>query len=296
VNDSGIESEWECEPEPPEPPEPPKTPEPPDSSKWNLWLPKIPPPPSFQPGGLDGSAGFSIRDLVGAVQHDTPYEKILAYLGHHSHPSANSIKAHINDPVEGFPAMFYAAATNNEWIIRLFFKYGGNVNAVYGSPPLPLLVFAIANSKTIEYDTTTSVATLLSLGADASVVPKAFYSPFCQDLPERGPSDEDLGNLDDLKIQWCKSLDTRAMVAETLNLTQRYHLEKSSKLEKPTERQRQVAVRNYSEDLFGIPYFLIGQSAATQLLMKELLHGMLRHRRDPLVLVFAGSFLSNASH
>jgi hypothetical protein len=264
-------------------------PEPPDSSEWDFWLPTIPAAQYFQPGGIDGSAQFSMQDLVGAMQNGAPYDQIQAYLGHHSHPNPNTVKSRINDPVDGFPAMFYAVATNNPWIIRVLVKYGGNVNAVYGSPPFPLLAFAIVNSKTMEYETTSSVATLLSLGANASVIPNAFYTPFCQDLPENGPSEEDLGDLGDLETQWCRSPKLRAKLAETLNLTQRYHLDKSSKLEKPTDRQRQVARRHNSEDLFGIPYFLIGQSAATKSLTKEFVHHMLRHHSDPLVLVFAGS-------
>jgi hypothetical protein len=270
--------------------------EPPDSSEWNFWLPTIPAPQSFQPGGIDGSAQFSMQDLIGAMQHGATYEQIQAYLGHHSHPNPNTVRSKINDPVQQFHPLFYAVATNNAWIIRLFVKYGGDVNAVYGSPPLPLLAFAVINSKTIEYETTLSVATLLSLGADASVIPPAFYSPFCRDLPETGPSEEELDDLEDSKRQWCRFPDMRAKLAETLNLTQRYHLHRSSRLEKPTERQRQVARRSNSEDLFGIPYFLIGQPAATESLIKNFLHHMLRQHRDPLVLVFAGSSLLRLFH
>jgi hypothetical protein len=236
-----------------------------------------------------------MQDLVGAVQHGATFDQIEAYLGHHSHPNANTVRGKINNPVQGFHPMFYVVASNNERIIRLFAKYGGNMNAVYGNPPFPLLAFAIINSKTIEYETTSSVAMLLSLGADSSVIPKPFYSPFCQDLPESGPSEEDLDGLDDSGRSWCKSPEMRTNLAETLNLTQRYHLEKSSKLEKPTERQRQVARRSNSEDLFGIPYFLVGQSAATDSLTKNFLHHMLRRHRDPLVLVFAGLYSINRS-
>jgi hypothetical protein len=264
---------------------------PPDSSKWTLELPIVPPSPHFQPGVVDGSGVFSTRDLVSATQLGASYEQLQDYLNHYATPNKHLVKSKINDLVDDFPPIFYAVATNNEWIIRLFFKHGADTNTTYGSPPISVLLYAIMHSKIIQVETSSCVATLLSLGADPSVIPKAFYSPFIEDLSPTGPAEEELGDLDDEKRRWCKSFQRRADLAATLNLTQRYHLEKSSSLEPPTERQRQVARRYGSEDIFGIPYFLIGQSAATELLTKNLLHGMLRHRGDPLVLVFAGKSL-----
>jgi ATP-dependent Clp protease ATP-binding subunit ClpA len=49
-----------------------------------------------------------------------------------------------------------------------------------------------------------------------------------------------------------------------------------------------VAARHDATDLFAVPYFLIGQVAATSLITRQFLHYMLRPHRQPLVLVFAG--------
>ncbi|KAH8684359.1 P-loop containing nucleoside triphosphate hydrolase protein, partial [Tricladium varicosporioides] len=232
---------------------------------------------------------FSMRDLSAALQRLTPFDQIQSYIGHYTRDNPLAVKTQINEFVDGYPGMFYVVGTNHEWIIRLFVKYGGDVNATYGTPPIPLLAFAILNSRTIEWDTSATVATLLSLGANANVIPKAFYVPFCKDLEGNGPIEDDLkADWDDEEKRWCQSLDMRIGLAETLNLTQRYHLEKSMRLVKPMERQKQVAQINNSEELLGIPYFLIGQGVATESLTKYLLQSMLRNSRDPLVLVFAG--------
>jgi hypothetical protein len=267
----------------------------PGSLNWDFQLPVLPKTSSIQPGGADGSAGFSMKSLLAAIQHNATYTEIQSYLGHFSHGRSSTVRNRINDMVEGFPAMFYVVARNSDTILRLMVQYGGNVNATWGTPPVPLLVFTIINSQTIEHETTACVATLLSLGADVSTVPKSFYTPFDEDLPAQGPIEEQLQK--DWEVperQWSQTENTRRLFAETLNITQRYYLDRSSKLERPSERQKWVANRNDSGDIFGIPYFLIGQTAASDLLTKHFLHYMLRQHTEPLVLVFAGTF--NRSH
>jgi hypothetical protein len=261
-----------------------------DTSDWNFQLPVVQDLPHVAPG-LASNAQFSTRSVIVALQQRVPYHQIEDYFGHHGRTSSNIIRSQINDPVDGFPPIFYATATNDDRVIRIFAKHGASVDSMFGNPAVSLLAFAVIHTKTIQVETTMSVATLLSLGADASTFPKAFYSPFYRDLPETGPEEEELDDLDDPKREWCRNPDLRSKLAETLNLTQRYHLEKSSRLAKPSDRQRQIARRNNCEALFGVPYFMIGQTAATDLLRDNLLHHMLRHQVQPLVLVFAGMLI-----
>jgi hypothetical protein len=258
-----------------------------DTSDWGFQLPVIQNHPHLS-AGLASNIHFSMQSLIVALQNGVPFEQVQDYFGHHTRTNANAIREEINAPIEGIPPIFYAVATNDDRVIRLFAKHGGDVNAMFGYPTISLLAFAVMNTKAVEIQTTSTVATLLSLGADASVFPRAFYSPFCRNLPDTGPEEEELDDLDDFKREWCRTPSMRSKLAETLNLTQRYHLDKSSKLVKPTNRQRQVAYRNNCEALFGIPYFMIGQSAATDLLRENFLHYMLRRQVQPLVLVFAG--------
>lgn len=260
-----------------------------DSATWDFRVPSLIPPVAFQPGGIDGSASFSIRDLLGAIQHGMSHDDVRSYLNHYHRSNPQLLSRTINDAIEGIPAMFYVIAANNDSNIRLFAKIGGDVNATYGTPPIPLLAFAIINGKISEHDTTAVVATLLSLGAGGSAIPKPFYCPFDEDLPSEGPPNESLKESWEVEeTLWCQPPPIRRLLTEAINITQRYYLHRSSKLVKPTERQRWVATRHDSTELFAVPYFLIGQNAATDLLTRNFLHYMLRCHDQPLVLAFAG--------
>lgn len=261
----------------------------PDSSIWDFRLPSLVSLGTLQPGGIDGTVLFSISGLLGAIQHGMSYEEVETYLNHYNRSNPQLVSEAINDTVEGVPAMFYIIVANNDAILRLFAKLGGNINATYGIPPVPLLAFAIMNSKISEKDTTAVVATLLSLGADGYAIPKPFYCPYDEDLPSEGPPEASLKETWEAgKTLWCQPSPVRKLFAEAINITQRYYLYRSSQLAKPTERQKWVAARHESTELFAIPYFLIGQSAAIDLLTKNLLHYMLRRHDQPLVLTFAG--------
>ncbi|OCK84463.1 P-loop containing nucleoside triphosphate hydrolase protein [Lepidopterella palustris CBS 459.81] len=253
--------------------------------EWDFVLPIIHAPPELTPGGSESSGTyFSMRDLVGAMQHGASADKIRDYFGFYDR---KTVARYINQSIEGFPAMFYAVATNNDWIIRTWIGYGGDVDATYGPSKVPLLAFAVINSDNIQNETTLTIATLLSFGAKSTVIPKKFYSPFCEDLPDEGPDEEDMEDLGDKNKRWCTP-SARAKLARTLNLTQRYYLEKSIKTKKPSIRHRQVALRRQAEALLGIHYFLIGQTYAATSLMQKLLSFMMLPSKRPLVLVFAG--------
>ena len=255
-----------------------------DTTEWDFILPKIESPPFVAPGGDAGDSDFSISALVGAVQNGTPSQVIRNYLDGYDR---KTVKKHINSPVDGFPAMFFAVATNDENIIRTWVDYGGSVSTVHDLSRVPLLAFAIVHSATIKADTTLAVATLLSLGALPQVIPSAFYTPFCQDLPDGGPSDEDLKDLDNETKKWCTAA-VRLRLTRTANLTQRYYLERAANTKPSSTRQRQIAIRKNAEPLLGIPYFLIGQTLAANLLLQKLLSHIMVPSKRPLVLVFAG--------
>jgi AAA domain (dynein-related subfamily) len=252
--------------------------------EWDFILPAVPPPLALTPGVGEGQEGFNIRDLVEAVQHGASLQLIQSYLGCYDE---GIVKRNINGTVEGFPAMFFAVATNNESVVRTWVAYGGEVTAVHEASNVPLLAFAIMNSETIQADTSLIVATLLSLGASPRTIPAAFYTPYCRDLPDNGPEVESLGDVNDETKKWCTD-GARAKLARTANLTQRYYLERAAKAKQPSIRHRFIALRRNAEALLGIPYFLIGQTMAANRLLQKLLTHLVVASKRPLVLVFAG--------
>jgi hypothetical protein len=254
--------------------------------EWDFVLPNIGATQELVPGGADGTGVFSLRDLIGAMQQGVSPEKIQNYLSYYVHDK-KAISKILRGCINGFPTMFYAVATNDERVIRACAAFGGDVNAVFEWGNVPVLAFAIINADNIQRETTLAVATLLSLGAKATVIPRAFYTPFCRDLPDSGPDEDELDDLGDEDKSWCTA-SARKRLAGTLNLTQRYYMEKSIATKKPSVRHRQVAIRRNAEALLGIHYFLIGQTSAATSLMQKLLSYMLLPSKRPLVLVFAG--------
>ncbi|PMD47852.1 P-loop containing nucleoside triphosphate hydrolase protein [Hyaloscypha variabilis F] len=253
--------------------------------EWNFILPEIPPPPSLTPGVGEGNDGFNLRDLVGAIQHGIDVRFVTEYLAYYD---SDFIRTQISDTVEGFPSIFFAVGTNNETLIRMWIEHGADVSAIHSTSKVPLLAFAIMNSEQLDTDTTLTVSTLLSLGAAPQVIPSSFYTPFIQDLPNNGPSDEILkDDLEDETYSWCTPA-ARAKLARTANITQRYYLERASKTKKPSSRHKQVAKLRNAKALLGIPYFLIGQTMAANRLYQKLLNYMMVPTKRPLVMVFAG--------
>lgn len=254
------------------------------TSEWDLVLPVIQVPSSVVLGGQLIPNNFDITVLAGMMQQGAIVQAAKNYL---SHFDSTTVNKDINKQVEGFPAIFFAVATNNEDMVRLWTGYGASVTSVHQSSKMPLLAFAIMLSEIIQADTTLIVATLLSLGASPRSIPKAFYTPFCEDLRDDVAIDESLKEMDDDTKSWCKGA-TRLILARSTDLSQRYYLERADNTKKPSVRHRQIATRQNAQALLGIPYFLIGQTLAANLLLQKLLSYLTIPSKRPLVLLFAG--------
>lgn len=254
-------------------------------AEWDFVLPVIPLAVSNSGrGSIENYETFDLRDLIGAVQNGAGLQTIQNYLERFDRAE---IREHINGDIDGFPAMFYVVETNKDELLRTWVAYGGDPTAIHKHSKIPLLAFAIMHSENIQTDTTLMTATLLSLGASPDVIPSAFYLPYLQDLPETGPSDDNLKDLGDENKKWCKGA-ARLKLSRTATLSQRYYLERAAKTKKPSVRQTQVAQKRNAEPLLGIANFLIGQNMAAKTLLDKLLSHLTVPSKKPLVLVFAG--------
>ncbi|POS77932.1 hypothetical protein DHEL01_v203673 [Diaporthe helianthi] len=257
------------------------------AEEWDFVLPRIPPPKALVNGGKDESGNFFLRELVGAIQHGEGCDRVRSYLAYYN---PDTVHAQINAPVEGFPAIFYVAETRNPELVRLWCKYGGDINATAScglSKNVPLLAYAVALGGTFRNDTTDLTATLLSLGANPAPIPKAFFFPLAQDLPTDGPPSQEMPEPLPDTMQWCTP-SARALIAARINFRQRYYMNMASILRTHGPRAKQVTWYKDAENLLGVPYFLIGQTPAGQFLIKRLLRHLAKPSKSPLVMVFAG--------
>ena len=227
---------------------------------------------------------FDLFSVVSAVQHNEQQQVIENYFG--CFPST-TVSQKLNESIDGVPSIFFAVATNREWVVKTWANHGGDINAVHERSKIPLLAFAIMRAEAHQDDTTLMIATLLSFGADHNVIPGAFYQPLSQDLRDDFLVELGLNDFKDDKQKWCVS-ELRTTLSRTMNITQRCHLMRASTMKKQSTRYWQVAEEKNAKPLLGLPYFLVGQTQAISRLMNMLLSRLMIPSKRPLVLVFAG--------
>ncbi|KAK7402960.1 hypothetical protein QQX98_011270 [Neonectria punicea] len=243
---------------------------------WDFVLPKLLPPLGpFLSGTRDDG-------VVRAIQHGGTVEAARRYLNAYE---KSSVEAHINDNVKGFPAIFYTVAANSEDVLRLFIEFGADVSAVQEPSRTPLLAFAILNGGVLQISTAPIVSTLLSHGADPLFIPSDLFTPYARDPPTGPKKDDDEIEISPL-TDWCTD-ETRTKLAKAADITQRYYLERATKIKKPSKKRTHIAQLKNAEGLLGVPYFLIGQSIAVKLLIQRLLSHLLLPTKQALVLYFA---------
>ena len=224
--------------------------------------------------GSGGDDELDLEKLVGDIQAGQGLEEIRSRLTRYrEHMKPEKLREGLNGLVLGFPGFFYAVETLNVELVRMWAEYRGDVNATYGSlKPIPLIAYVIALGSSYATDTTSILRTLLGLGASVAGIPKSFHTPLERDLPDDGPSADELGDLGDENKKWCTP-KVRRRITATLNsrFEQRYLLHRAAGLNRFSGAKRQVAKLHKAEDLLGAHYFLIGQTAAITYVVDRLL-------------------------
>jgi hypothetical protein len=253
--------------------------------EWNFVLPVVAPSRPGLTNLASEHEEFDLRELVACMQNTEHNASLRMVHQYFQRFDPKFVKEHINSEVHGIPSMFYVVETNSEDMLRLWVRRGGDVSVVHQPSQTPLLAFAIVSGE--ERDTSLITATLLALGASPTLIPSAFYSPYIDDLPTQGPSEDDLRDLTDAQKIWCTEA-AREKLARGCSLSQRYHLDRAARTTRPSRRQQQVAALTNAEPLLGISNFLIGQTSTAKALRDTLLVHLLEPSGKPLVLVFAG--------
>lgn len=211
---------------------------------------------------------FELRELLGAIQAGLfDADAVRTYL---SHFDEETLITNLNTRVDGYSALFYVVSTNNVGIIREWMKHGGNPNTTWGPNAFPLIAFPILNRGQTMLQAFRTLATLLRFGADPRVIPRAFYNPYCRDLPDEGPDQTELRDLNDDNKRWCTA-EVRADLAKALTLSQRYDLYRSSKIAPHSGREKEVLARQGAGEVLGLHQMIVAQSIAARWLQRKLL-------------------------
>lgn len=231
--------------------------------EWDYTVPRIPAPASLD--------NFSLRDLVGAIQAGETCEAVRAYLARYNEAlGPERLKTKIDAELDDMPAIFYVVETGNAEMVKVWARYGADLDRRHGR--IPLLGFAIVHCRSFRKDMPMVVKTLLSLGTSVDVIPGAFYDSLHRDIPEDGPPDEELGDLQEESKKWCVPA-ARRRIAHALNFsfTVRYVLHLASRDEPLSGANKKLARVHKSSELLGLRYFLVGQTLASGLLIERFL-------------------------
>lgn len=241
------------------------------TDEFPIWMPKLPAlhvSDAFIKSETRDSSVFELRELLGAIQTGKfDANGVHGYLRHYNKETLN---LNLNADIEGYPASFYVVATKDVSMIRQWIKHGGNPNVTCGPHGIPLIAFCIFIGGSTMRQASMTLATLLRFGANPRVIPRAFYDPYCRDLPEDGPVQDELQDLQDDNKRWCTE-DVRAHLTKALNLSQRYDLYRSSKAKPHSGREKEVAARQDAEEVLGLHQMIVAQSIAIRWLKSKLL-------------------------
>lgn len=234
-------------------------------------LPRIAAPKGLTPAGSYIGDEVLVDNVIGAIQQGESTDAIQSHLAYYQNISEEDLRMSMNEEVNDIPAIFYVVETDNPHMIRCWIKYGGDPNAI-GPGDCPLLAFAILHGRgkrTLQQATST-VETLLTLGASPAVIPTAFYTPFNRSLPLSGPIDTELSDIVEEAKSWCTPRLRRELVS-ALNLTQRYRLFQAAQAVPSSRRQKQLVSRMDAELVLGLQYTVIGQDNAVKALKRRLM-------------------------
>jgi hypothetical protein len=228
-------------------------------------------------------ASFSIKTLCAAIQDSCTVDAIKrctqSYRG--------SPKTHEVISRDGWPALYYAAQHNSGELVTLFLQHDVNARMADTSFPIPLLAYAVIYGEKKALDTSEVVKLLLAAGYDPTVIPMDMWINFLE-TPQEVPNPAiKVPEGAKRSAAWCTT-EFRPVPAASIHLTHRYLLRLAHSLSPLRPRMLQIAGANKMTKLSKLPYFLIGQRSACDLVMKHKYSYISLGSQTPLVMAFAG--------
>lgn len=219
-------------------------------------------------------ADFSTMDLIRGITRPLQTSQIFEYV---SKWKDHGVREEINSCCYGYSALFYACKTYDCELVRFLIEIGADPN-LPAKHSVPLLAWIILQDDPRSFKI---VATLLSLGCSPATIPPDMYADIMI-TPMEFVDEEALQ-----KTPWC-TRNLRARLARELNLTHRYLLNKASKLKPASPRKLQTARILKISSLLAVPYFIVGQTMATDMVCSSILAHLTIKSSHPLVMAFVG--------
>lgn len=135
---------------------------------------------------------------------------------------------------------------------------------------------------------TETVKVLLARGANPSSIPRDMWEDFLESPAVFSHKEDHIGvSALPKQSMWCQKFHRR-ILAETLNLSIRYFLHKSSQLALYKLRGTQLAQAHDYAAFLKVPYVIVGQAFACKFVVEHVTSHIGMSIKSPLVLTFAG--------
>ena len=231
----------------------------------------------------------SIELLAWAIQQPShSVSSIETYLRRYSSfrlRSALTTSVESDSAGEIYPILFFAVERNSPPLVSLLCRAGASPHMPARPSLLPLLAYCVISAEYKITDTTETLVALLSAGANADDIPRDMWENYVE-APKMIDPDQD-EPLASKRYKW-RTAEIRKALCRNLTLLQRYYLRKADLLPKETEVTKQVAEALRIENVFQVPYHIVGQLPAVRKLIDQLTSYLMMSSHGPLVLLFAG--------
>ncbi|KAI0570487.1 clpA ATP-binding subunit of Clp protease and DnaK/DnaJ chaperone [Pyrenophora tritici-repentis] len=232
---------------------------------------------------LGSPTSFSIKTLCAAIYNKCTVNAIKSYI-HSYQASTKATKLLSND---GWPALYYAIGRNSCDLIAVLLQHGVDAISSNNTFCIPLIAYAIIYGHIEAIDTSEIVKLLLAAGCNPTTIPMDMWCKYLNtptktaDLSIKVPADAQRSSV------WCNPR-TRSILARSMHLTHRYVLHLAHELAPLRLRMLQIAKAHKITELTKLPYFLIGQRPAADIVMKRVHSHVSLGSKAPLVMAFAG--------
>lgn len=182
-----------------------------------------------------------------------------------------------------YPTLFFAVERKSPQLIRILCEAGANPNFRSYPSGITLLCYIIISAEYELVDMTDCLVAALAMGADPEGIPRDMWVQYLQSPTRQAPKQRS-SPTDEVLYQ----SEVRDALCRNLTLIQRYYLYKASIMGKPSPRMLQVASAFDFLPLFEAHYHIIGQSQATEHVLRSLVSHYVYDADKPLVLALTG--------
>lgn len=227
---------------------------------------------------------FSARRLCAAIENDCSPDTIKWYTSNHD-TTLRSVSVS-----DAWALLYYAAQRNSSELISILLKSGiGHATDKEPDHDVPILAFVVLSGHKKAVDTTEVLKLLLASNLPPTAIPMDMWAKFLETPQPETPNPSVVVPDSALsQSKWCTP-KIRKDLAPALHLSNRYLLHLASQLTPQRARMLQIAEANKMLDLTKLPYFLVGQRQAADIVMKRVYSHIALKTKTPLIIAFAGA-------